>query len=125
MNRISLAVILAISACAAPGGDEDPFAARPGMVPYCDKEQSAKLTEWVQKCIADANPQSDEDPEDWIRECKRTGIELLCPMVPSVVFAPCDGCFRVERSCPEMANSNYPELVKSYCNGYPNMAGTR
>ena len=31
---------------------------------------------WVLECIGRANPQSDEEPEDWVRMCHVTSIEL-------------------------------------------------
>ena len=41
-----------------------------------DKNREAARA-WVAQCILDANPQSDEEPEDWIRQCEITATGLL------------------------------------------------
>ena len=53
-----------------------------------------KLAAWVSTCLKDANPKSDEEPEDWIRQCERTGSRILCPQVRTVTYANAGGWSR-------------------------------
>jgi hypothetical protein len=55
-------------------------------------EQAEKLAPWLLKCIEAANPMSDEEPEDWIAQCERTGIKTLCSRVPIVAYQSCRSC---------------------------------
>lgn len=55
-------------------------------------EESKKLATWILKCIKDANPQSDEEPEDWISQCERTGKRILCEKTPAVEYKRCASC---------------------------------
>lgn len=43
---------------------------------HCDTSQEQR--EWVSNCVRDANPKSDEEPEDWIRECYEMSVKLYC-----------------------------------------------
>ena len=45
---------------------------------YCNKDATAKVAEWTSICIKDANPYSDEEPEDWIRQCIWSAKSLFC-----------------------------------------------
>lgn len=44
------------------------------------------LQQWTSDCIKSANPRSDEEPEDWIEECRRSGFAIACPLVPTVEY---------------------------------------
>lgn len=39
---------------------------------------------WVLKCIENANPKSDEEPEDWLGMCTRMSNGQFCKPVPAV-----------------------------------------
>ena len=52
------------------------------------EEAKTALAAWVAACIKDANPMSDEEPEDWIYQCENTGKRILCEEVPVVVYIP-------------------------------------
>lgn len=41
----------------------------------CDKKQQS---EFILDCIKNANPKSDEEPEDWIYMCKNMSLDLFC-----------------------------------------------
>lgn len=41
------------------------------------EELKASSRHWTLKCIAAANPQSDEEPEDMIKQCEYTALELF------------------------------------------------
>lgn len=52
----------------------------PVKIRDCDGRED-KLVEFVSACIKDANPKSDEEPEDWIKQCRYTAIEIICKEV--------------------------------------------
>lgn len=45
---------------------------------YCSYESQEKRVAFVQQCIKDANPMSDEEPEDMISACGRAAENLYC-----------------------------------------------
>lgn len=47
-------------------------------VTYCSQDQASTRAEFILKCTQAANPLSDEDPEDWVRECVATSVQLFC-----------------------------------------------
>ena len=52
----------------------------------CSKEQTIAVTDFVLQCAKNANPLSDEEGEDLVRECRYSGEEIICPPVPSFMF---------------------------------------
>ncbi len=44
----------------------------------CDKETVAYRKQFILQCINNANPHSDEEPEDWIRLCKQMAEQTYC-----------------------------------------------
>jgi len=55
-------------------------------VPSCfTAEERTALQRWTSDCIRDANPHSDEEPEDMIAQCENTGRRIVCPEA-AVVF---------------------------------------
>lgn len=44
-------------------------------------EQRRELASFIIKCSEAANPKSDEEGEDLVIQCERTGINTLCPAV--------------------------------------------
>ncbi len=65
----------------------------------CSEEESDELASWILKCVEKANPQSDEEPEDWIRQCERTGKRTLCSTVPVISHRGCAGCQWESTAC--------------------------
>ncbi len=58
-------------------------------------DDPALLAEFVLQCAKNANPLSDEEGEDLVRECRRTGITLYCTNTPGFTVKsshtiPCD-----------------------------------
>ncbi len=52
--------------------------------PYCSApEEVAVVSVWILHCIEKANPKSDEDPEDWVKQCQRTAEEIHCTDYPT------------------------------------------
>ena len=45
---------------------------------YCKKDTTQKRVDFILQCIANANPKSDEEPEDWIRECQWMAEDTFC-----------------------------------------------
>ena len=37
-------------------------------------------------CIEAANPKSDEEPEDWLPQCREMGREACCPLTKGVKY---------------------------------------
>jgi len=42
-------------------------------------EQKREVAAFILKCAEAANPKSDEEGEDLVIECRRTGLSVLCP----------------------------------------------
>ena len=66
---------------------------------HCAMESSEKRADFILQCIKNANPKSDEEPEDWIQKCQRMAEETLCPEVTMVITERCAsdmGCFWIE-----------------------------
>ena len=49
-------------------------------LPDCDTSTAPIRATFTLTCISNANPKSDEEPEDWIRLCKKMADETYCPM---------------------------------------------
>jgi len=47
---------------------------------HCEKSTTEQRAKFTLSCIANANPLSDEEPEDWIKECAKTSESLYCPI---------------------------------------------
>lgn len=48
----------------------------------CEKiEERRELAQFILKCAEAANPKSDEEGEDLVIQCQRTGIATLCPTI--------------------------------------------
>ena len=45
------------------------------------KEEKKELADFVIKCNESANPKSDEEGEDLVIQCERTGRNILCPTI--------------------------------------------
>ena len=43
-------------------------------------EDKAKLSEFVLTCAKNANPLSDEEGEDLVKQCEKTGRRIICPL---------------------------------------------
>ncbi len=44
----------------------------------CQEETKKPRADFILKCIGNANPKSDEEPEDWIYKCKVMAEETFC-----------------------------------------------
>lgn len=72
MTVLALAIFLS-------GCENEHFVER--STPYCLEETDRyKLTNFIVKCAEAANPKSDEEGEDLVAQCEKTGIRTFCPM---------------------------------------------
>lgn len=46
----------------------------------CGPEVTEKIATFNLSCIVGANPMSDEEPEDWIRQCNRVARQTYCKL---------------------------------------------
>lgn len=95
MRAYMIPVLLLAAGCF--GGDRWPYLKYEHRC--TTEEQREKLATWVAQCIKDANPMSDEEPEDWVYQCEITGSKMLCEEVPVVVYIPCAQCTWKKVSC--------------------------
>jgi len=66
---------------------------------FCEKETRKERSEFILKCIENANPKSDEEPEDWIKDCQKIAEETICEFKTIIITERCSsrtGCFWLE-----------------------------
>jgi len=56
---------------------------------YCYQNSADSRASFILQCINNANPRSDEEPEDWIRQCQIMAEETLCPVRTVIVTERC------------------------------------
>ena len=52
---------------------------------YCSMDSADSRAKFILQCIENANPKSDEEPEDWIRLCQKMAESTLCPEITVTV----------------------------------------
>lgn len=77
MNKIMMILVvgLFLSGC---GNAEDETIIQYEYDTWCTVETTDKRAKFIVECIANANPKSDEEPEDWIRSCQYMGEDTFC-----------------------------------------------
>lgn len=45
---------------------------------YCESDTKRERATFILMCLNNANPKSDEEPEDWIHQCEDMSNELYC-----------------------------------------------
>lgn len=66
---------------------------------HCSADSAEKRAEFTLQCIANANPKSDEEPEDWITKCQYMAEKNFCPVKTFIKTQRCGsnlGCIWVE-----------------------------
>lgn len=61
----------------------------------CADDTVESRADFTLQCIENANPKSDEEPEDWILKCQTMATNLYCPKVSVLVDHQCllaQGC---------------------------------
>lgn len=51
----------------------------------CNDSTVEKRASFTLQCINNANPKSDEEPEDWIKQCQTMAEGIYCDKTPVVV----------------------------------------
>jgi hypothetical protein len=67
---------------------------------HCTSETKTERSDFILQCIKNANPKSDEEPEDWIRDCQKMAEETHCPKVKMIITQECIsdlGCVWIDR----------------------------
>lgn len=78
---------LALSAC---GGQEGTVRVYEKYATHCDADSKQERAGFILQCIENANPKSDEEPEDWILKCQRMAEETLCDKAVVEITEVCD-----------------------------------
>jgi hypothetical protein len=74
-----ITLLLTIFLLTACGGDGKPFEYTKRISePVCTDETIAQRAEFTLQCITNANPKSDEEPEDWLHKCEDMAVSLYC-----------------------------------------------
>ena len=99
MNRfvnliVCVAAVVSISACDNKVGE---VRTRVVVNSECDESTTEKRAAFTLQCIANANPKSDEEPEDWVWLCHRMAEQTYCPEIKYQVF---ERCIRASSSWP-------------------------
>ena len=75
MFMVFIMIAISNSGCSKPYNRTDRIYKK-----SCDTEaQRDKLASFIIKCSEAANPKSDEEGEDLVIQCERTGINTICP----------------------------------------------
>lgn len=53
---------------------------------YCSETTINDRSNFILDCIKNANPKSDEEPEDWIKICEEIGESLYCKKIPAIKY---------------------------------------
>lgn len=62
----------------------------------CNKKDQSVF---ILDCIKNANPKSDEEPEDWIYMCKNMSLDLFCTVSRTPVYYTWGSVFSDDISC--------------------------
>ena len=79
INRIiaSIFIVATLSGCESEMGIERDFIT---VDRVCADTVSEVIGEFTLHCIDNANPKSDEEPEDWIDMCHEMAVDIYCPL---------------------------------------------
>ena len=75
MKIALLVTSLLLVACENPSGETR---IRIKTIYECDEQQKKESADFILKCIANGNPKSDEEPEDWIGMCEDMAHRNIC-----------------------------------------------
>lgn len=94
---IIIAAILSLVACSDPNETKTKV-----MIDnHCTDASKEARADFILQCLNNANPKSDEEPEDWIRECQYMAEDTLCEQKRFEITYRCNGssgCFWSESS---------------------------
>ncbi len=74
----------------------------------CSFKTTEKRAGFILKCVENANPVSDEEPEDWIKKCQEMAEDTYCPKKTFKIeqWKPCHGCMWHDGSMEEVKDDN-------------------
>lgn len=70
-----------------------------------------KLANSILECVKNANPQSDEEPEDWVSECSKRMKQVYCNL--DSAYKIWDTEYRIYYHC---SNDDIPVAARKKCN---------
>ncbi len=76
IKQIIYVSIILISGC----NNEPKYRTTYVMAPVCNTDTVAARAEFTLQCIGNANPKSDEEPEDWIQLCMSMATSMYCEL---------------------------------------------
>ena len=90
-NSKLLIVLLSVLLCVACSDNSEKGKVREieARQNYCTADTSKDRAEFILQCLKNANPKSDEEPEDWIYQCKEMAEDTLCPMTEVIIKEEC------------------------------------
>ncbi|MCP4100529.1 MAG: hypothetical protein GY750_03760 [Lentisphaerae bacterium] len=68
---------LLVGGCSSQEGEMRSFTKN---TTHCDLTSADKRSDFILQCLKNANPESDEEPEDWIRQCQTMAEQTICPI---------------------------------------------
>ncbi len=66
---------------------------------HCDEKSADDRAEFILQCLKNANPKSDEEPEDWIYQCQNMAEDTLCPSLTVIVTKKCKSTYDFSNKC--------------------------
>jgi len=98
-RAFALSILIALLCAGCSDREETRTAER--MRIQCEPETIKARANFILQCIKNANPKSDEEPEDWITKCQDMSQGTYCPKKPYIVTQRCGsnmGCIWYEIS---------------------------
>lgn len=93
MRRIVILLIVSIVLCSCGEFDSERTIERARYI--CSSDTVKDRADFTLDCIKNANPKSDEEPEDWIYKCKTMADETFCSLITVSIKQS-----RTCRNCP-------------------------
>jgi len=78
LNKCTLLLAVSLTALLSAGCDDK---VRLTTEYDCDKGVAQKKSGFILQCLSNANPRSDEEPEDWILYCEDMAKRTFCAAV--------------------------------------------
>lgn len=86
LNVLLSAICLVLVGCSNPEGQQRSYVKN---LHHCTEETKQDRAEFILTCIENANPKSDEEPEDWITDCKWMAEQTLCKKEKVTITEQC------------------------------------
>jgi len=96
MKVLMIIVLLVIAGC-----DREELRVIKRNEYVCETDTKKERVDFILQCIANANPKSDEEPEDWITKCEDMAKRTICELKTVEITQVCgqsSGCMWYEVS---------------------------